>query len=90
MEAKNGSMTPSDVPKLTSDAVLVKSEPLPEGQQAVKGYAFEGDTVDYDALLKSYVTSGFQATHFGQAVDTINGMVRLRSSFCCRCSGAVF
>lgn len=63
-----------------SAAVLVKSEGAPADAPVVVGHDFNTDMaagrVDYDALLKSYANVGFQATHFGQAVDRINDMVR--------------
>ncbi len=65
----------SNVPKLAADAVLIKSKPLPDTSQVVKGYTFEDEAVDYDALFKSYSTTGFQATHFGRAVEAISAMV---------------
>ena len=34
------------------------------------------DGVGYHALLDSYKRTGFQATHFGKAVEEINKMVR--------------
>lgn len=65
-----------------SAAVLVKSEKAPADAPIVVGHDFNADMaagrLDYDALLQSYATVGFQATHFGQAVDRINDMV------CCR------
>lgn len=67
-----------------SAAVLVKSEGAPADAPVVVGHDFNTDMaagrVDYDALLKSYANVGFQATHFGQAVDRINDMVRWRGA----------
>lgn len=37
-------------------------------------------TIDYDALLRSYATMGFQATNFGLAVEEINKMLAWRLS----------
>lgn len=67
---------PSENVDLAATAVLQPSEPLPKGTKIVKGYEFSDEKVDYDALLQTYLTSGFQATHFGQAVNIINDMVR--------------
>lgn len=66
----------SEVPDTTTAAVLSGSEPLPEGMPIVRGYDFSEPSVDYEKLLQSYATSGFQASHFGQAVEIINSMVR--------------
>lgn len=67
-------------------AVLGRSESLPEGTPIVRGYEFEGDEVDYDALFASYATTGFQATNFGQAIEIVNHMVRdlnsIRNALC--------
>ena len=63
-------------PTVAQEAVLVSSEPMPEGSVTVRGYDFSGGSVDYHALLQSYRTSGFQATNFGLAVEQITQMVR--------------
>lgn len=61
-------------PKLATDAVLVKSEKIPQEVGTVKGYDFN-DGVNYHKLLQSYARSGFQASNFGHAVEQINKMV---------------
>jgi deoxyhypusine synthase len=40
----------------------------------IKGYDLNKG-IDYDKILKSYLTTGFQATNFGNAVKEINKMV---------------
>jgi len=40
----------------------------------VKGYNFSKGT-DYEKLIDSYLTTGFQATHFAKALDIINKMI---------------
>ena len=67
-------MASQEIPNIASEAVLVKSEPMPADSQKVEGYDFN-QGVDHHALLKSYLTSGFQATNFGLAVEQINAMV---------------
>lgn len=69
---------PTSVPTQTTDAVLSASEPLPDGTPLVRGYDFSDPSTDYNRLLESYAKSGFQATHFGQAVDIINSMLSWR------------
>lgn len=64
--------------KQAAAVVLAASEPLPPDALIVRGYDFEGDSVDYAALLASYATTGFQASHFGQAVEIINDMIAWR------------
>lgn len=61
-------------PQIAKDAVLTKSEQLPDVTPIVKGYEWN-DGVDYDQLLGSYLHSGFQATNLGLAIDEINKMV---------------
>lgn len=61
-------------PQMAKDAVLTKSEKLPDITPTVKGYEWNNG-IDYDQLLGSYLHSGFQATNFGLAVDEINKMV---------------
>lgn len=54
-----------------------------EGNPQVSGYDFNNG-VNYDKILNSYLTTGFQATNFGRAVQEINKMVsncRLSSVF---------
>lgn len=62
------------LPAETLAAVLKPSEELPEGSLTVRGYDFDCG-LDYRALLQSYLTTGFQATSFGQAVIEVNRMV---------------
>lgn len=61
-------------PSIATDAVLVKSEAMPEDSETVRGYDFNTG-VDYHELLKSYTRSGFQAMNFGKAVTEINKMI---------------
>jgi len=64
----------SAVPDIAQNAVLVPSGDLPVEPIEAKGYDFN-DGVDYGRILKSFATTGFQATHFAQAVNEINRMV---------------
>ncbi|KAI8849152.1 DHS-like NAD/FAD-binding domain-containing protein [Chytridium lagenaria] len=61
------------------NAVLVKSERMPESATEVQGYDFNNG-VDYKELLKSMGRTGFQATAYSQAVNEINRMIRWRLS----------
>lgn len=66
-----------------TEAVLMESQPVPQGTPIVRGYDFTPAAaagVDYGALLASYRTTGFQATSLGQAMDEINRMLRWRLS----------
>ena len=52
---------------------MVKSETMPEGSKHVKGYDFN-DGVDFDKLMASYATHGFQASNLGKAINEIKRM----------------
>ena len=56
-------------------AVLVKSEDLPAGTPQVRGYDFNKG-VNFERLMESYYTTGFQATSIGKAIEEIDRMVR--------------
>ncbi|XP_052243763.1 probable deoxyhypusine synthase isoform X2 [Dreissena polymorpha] len=72
---ENGNMPPS----LATDAVLLKSEAIPNGTPIIKGYDFN-EGLDYHRLLQTYMTSGFQAQNFGKAVEEINRMISCKLS----------
>jgi deoxyhypusine synthase len=61
------------------EAVYVPSQPLPFETQSVRGYDFN-QGIHMEKLLDSYLTSGFQATALGQAIEVINKMIRWRMS----------
>lgn len=71
MEGEGGAVTE---PQIAKDAVLLKSEKLPDVTPIVKGYEWN-DGIDHNRLLESYLHCGFQATNFGLAVNEINKMV---------------
>ncbi|GMR37035.1 hypothetical protein PMAYCL1PPCAC_07230, partial [Pristionchus mayeri] len=52
-------------------AVLVPSDEIPEGKAEIVGIDFNKE-VTLDSLLSSYITTGFQATHLGQAIRELN------------------
>lgn len=62
-----------------NEAVYFKSEPAPADAVLVKGYDFNKG-LDYEAIFKSYISTGFQATALAQAIDTINSMIKWRLS----------
>ena len=70
-----------------AQAVLSKSEAMPDDSIEVCGYDFN-EGVDYHKLLQTYATCGFQSTNFGRAVVEINNMVsKIFSKFLsCVCS----
>jgi len=65
-------------PDIAQSAVLVPSGDLPVEPIEVKGYDFN-DGIDYSRILKSFGTTGFQATHFARAVNEINRMVCIQN-----------
>eukprot|EP00064_Thunnus_orientalis_P009138 superscaffoldBa00001144_g9161 len=64
-------------PSVAMEAVLKPSCSLPEDMPKIKGYDFN-QGVDHQAVLKSYLTTGFQASSFGLAVQEINTMIEKR------------
>ena len=61
------------------DAVLKKSVEMPKDAIQVKGYDFN-QGVNYEELLKSFLTTGYQATHLGQAIEITKEMIQWRLS----------
>ena len=55
------------------------------GGISVKGYDFNAG-VDYDKILDSYLSTGFQATHFAKAVGIINRMIKEQATIFLGCS----
>ena len=53
---------------------------IPEGTPTVQGYDFNSGPVDYDLLLRSFLTTGYQATNFGLAVEEVMRMLSWRAS----------
>lgn len=65
----------TNIPAIAKEAVLTASQKIADDTPIVVGYDFNAG-INYDALLGSYLNSGFQATNFGKAVQEINKMVR--------------
>ncbi|XP_068574587.1 deoxyhypusine synthase [Cebidichthys violaceus] len=65
------------VPSVALEAVLKPSCDLPEDMPKIKGYDFN-QGVDLQAVLKSYITTGFQASSLGLAIEEINLMIEKR------------
>ncbi|CEG47554.1 deoxyhypusine synthase [Plasmopara halstedii] len=65
------------VPQVAQNAVLMRSEDL-EGKCArVRGYDFN-EGVNYEKLMQSYVTMGYQGTNLGEAIEEIKRMRQWR------------
>ncbi|KAF8820427.1 deoxyhypusine synthase [Cardiosporidium cionae] len=67
------------LPQLPREAVLVDSQPLEKNVLPVCGINFDED-VSLDSLCKSFLTSGFQATNLGLAIEEIRRMIKWRLS----------
>lgn len=65
--------------RIATDAVFVESEAMERGVPEVKGYDFN-EGLDYSRLFEAMKTTGFQASHFGRAVEIINQMQAWRLS----------
>lgn len=61
-------------PSVATEAVLKPSCDLPEDLPKIRGYDFN-QGVDFQAMLKSYLTTGFQASRLSLAIQEINHMV---------------
>ncbi|KAG8007042.1 Deoxyhypusine synthase, partial [Nibea albiflora] len=64
-------------PSVAMEAVLKPSCDLPEDMPKIRGYDFN-QGVDLQAVLKSYLTTGFQASRLGLAIQEINQMIEKR------------
>nr|GEY83229.1 deoxyhypusine synthase [Tanacetum cinerariifolium]GFB73931.1 deoxyhypusine synthase [Tanacetum cinerariifolium] len=54
-------------------AIFKQSESLEGTCASIKGYDFNNG-VNYSELVKSFVSTGFQASNLGDAIDTVNQM----------------
>uniref|UniRef100_A0AAX7USE3 deoxyhypusine synthase n=1 Tax=Astatotilapia calliptera TaxID=8154 RepID=A0AAX7USE3_ASTCA len=64
-------------PSVAMEAVLKPSCDLPEDMPKIRGYDFN-QGVDLHAVLKSYLTTGFQASSLALAIQEINTMIEKR------------
>jgi deoxyhypusine synthase len=67
------------IPSVTVSAVLGESASLPAGSIECKGHDFSASW-DIDSIMKSFVTTGFQATNIGLAIEQIREMRQWRLS----------
>ena len=68
-----------NIPSVSASAVLGESTSMPEGSTVCKGHDFNA-SVELDAIMDSLLTTGFQATNLGLAVDQIRQMRSWRLS----------
>jgi deoxyhypusine synthase len=71
-------MSQDVVLKGAREAVLFETKALPD-TETVKGYDFN-QGIDYEALLKSYGRTGYQATNLSRSIQQINKMLDWRLS----------
>eukprot|EP00924_Labyrinthula_sp_SR-Ha-C_P011234 snap_masked-scaffold_48-processed-gene-1.101-mRNA-1 protein AED:0.02 eAED:0.02 QI:0/-1/0/1/-1/1/1/0/348 len=64
----------NEVPEVAANAVLQVTEEIPKDAKEVKGYDFN-NPFDYNKLMSSYLTTGFQSTNLGKAIEQINLML---------------
>ncbi|XP_057717148.1 deoxyhypusine synthase [Corythoichthys intestinalis] len=65
------------IPSIALEAVLKTSSDLPEDLPKIRGYDFN-QGVDLQELLKSYLTTGFQASSLALAIQEVNHMIEKR------------
>ena len=94
-DSNTATATPGAAPSGATAAVLLPSEPVPEGVKSVQGIDFDkytttdsdGNKVHRDITVKEMIegmgTMGFQATNVAEAVRIINDMVRYLVHFSC-------
>ena len=75
----NGADAHRDKVSEAKAAVMKPTLSVPVERPVVKGYDFNKG-LDRDALLRSMLFTGYQATHFGRAVDIVNNMLKWRLS----------
>eukprot|EP01031_Cornospumella_fuschlensis_P037168 gene37168-45112_t len=69
----------SNVPDIVQQAVLTKSTFDSSDRVVIKGIDFD-QKPDLDAVMAAMLTTGFQATNVGLAIEEINRMLRWRLS----------
>lgn len=68
----------SKAPKVSTDAVLMPSESIPEGSHEVNGFEFNNHVnkhINVADILEGMTNMGFQASNLSKAVQIINEMV---------------
>ncbi|KAL9647783.1 hypothetical protein ABK040_001355 [Willaertia magna] len=78
----------NNAPLISQQAVFQKTSKSELLKTPVRGYNFNNELekdnltkdINYDSLLDSFYSTGFQATNFGEAIEVINKMLRWRLS----------
>lgn len=66
----------NDIMASVRSVVFKESETLEGKCIKIEGYDFN-QGVNYPKLLKSFISTGFQASNLGEAIDVVNEMVSL-------------
>lgn len=71
-------------PTKATEAVLVASEPVPQGVQQVKGIDWSSFPAEQRTIISNFVNQlagqGFQSSSIGDAIRIINDMVGLSTN----------
>ena len=70
-------------PSSATDAVLVASQPLPEGTHEVSGVdfdRFQGRDITAAELVDNLMQTGFQGSSVAEATRILNDMVSMKST----------
>lgn len=80
--ASNGVTSNPHIPSVSATAVLGESASMPPGSVECRGHDFGNgeECNDLNAMMESFVTTGFQATHLGLACRRIREMRAWRLS----------
>ncbi|KAI6184225.1 hypothetical protein M3Y97_00573300 [Aphelenchoides bicaudatus] len=70
-----------DVNDARGTVLMPSEDPAEHDLEEVKGYNFNNG-IDYNKIMESYLTTGFQATHFGKAVEIVRKMIESRKQPC--------
>ena len=72
-----------DTEKIARDVILKESEEI--GGVSIKGYDFDKG-IDYEKIMDSYLSTGFQASHFGKAIEIVEKMIKEKATIFLGCT----
>ncbi|KAL3810043.1 hypothetical protein ACHAXA_009456 [Cyclostephanos tholiformis] len=79
----NNAVTTSNksIPSVSASAVLGESESMPDDHPICRGHDFDlPNSNTIDSIMSSMLTTGFQATNLGRAIEEVNRMRSFRLS----------
>ncbi|GAX23714.1 deoxyhypusine synthase [Fistulifera solaris] len=81
LPADNNVTTNHHIPSVSAAAVLGESQTLPADTPRCRGFDFAGSSSNiFDGLMEAFLTTGFQATNLGLAIEQIREMRSWRLS----------